>query len=282
MKKLLTILQYIGIYLISFVLLSFGLSKFFGQQFVLTNYIEYVPLRYVDDYSLAWAFFERSYMYNFMIGLLEFATGVFILFRRTRLLGLLLALGIYVNIVMVDVFYGVKDAIIHASLELIVILLLLIPYFRALKQFFWNVGGRPDQFMKVGKMRIYQRSLPFVFIVVVVLLNIWVVKMFFVFDDLNGVYEIEVIQDEKKVSLERGPWSEEAVIMFDFDKKMNIMANHRNHWGIYKTEQDSVLIAFDNNFLDMQSIKGVFRDGKITGSDDRGKNVIFHLKKVPK
>jgi len=136
------IFQYLGIYLVSFVMLSFGIAKFMGTQFVVWNYAQYTPLIELPPFWHAWSFFGRSYAYNFFIGLSEVAVAVLILFKRTRLVGLLLAAGIYTNIIIMDVEFEVEHALLHASIEFIIVLLLLIPYLPDLKKFFWNMGGK--------------------------------------------------------------------------------------------------------------------------------------------
>lgn len=278
MVKVFKILRYIGLYFVSFVLLTFGSAKLIGDQFILTNYIEHVPLKYVDDFNLAWAFFARSFAYSFIIGLLEVAAGSLILFHRTRLIGLLLAFGMYVNIVLVDILFNVTDAVVHASLELLIVTLLLFPYFKDLKTFLWDMGGRFKS-VQEGVKKFYW-VIPFSFIAAVIFLNIWFSGTNVFYDKINGTYEVGIVRNNESLQLERGPWTEDALMLFDFDKSFNLMANHKNNWGDFRMENDSIFLTFTKEFLNMKSVKGVFNEDKISATDDKGAHVIFHLKKI--
>ncbi|HZI69064.1 MAG TPA: hypothetical protein VFD44_05115, partial [Hanamia sp.] len=128
MRTLLKVIKYLAIYFVSFVLLSFAVSKFLGAQFQVYNYAEYTPLKELPRFWHAWSFFGRSYAYNVFIGITELTAGILILFDRTRLAGLLLAVGIYVNIIFIDVEFEVNNAIVHSTVEFIIICFLLLPY----------------------------------------------------------------------------------------------------------------------------------------------------------
>ncbi len=135
------VFESIGVYIISFVMISFAIIKFTGTQFQLSNHILYVPLNRLDKFWHAWSFFGRSYLYNVFIGVGELTVGLTILFTRTRLLGLLLAFVIYLNVIVIDFAFEV-GALWHAILEFIIILLLLQYYLGDLKKFFWDMGGK--------------------------------------------------------------------------------------------------------------------------------------------
>jgi hypothetical protein len=145
MKTFIQILKYLGIYFVSFVLIMFATTKFCDTQFEIKNVIKFTELRDLSPMAHAWSFFGRSYAYQLFLGIAELAAGILILFNRTRLIGLLLAFGIYVNIVIINFEFEVKDAILHSSIEFVIVILLLIPYAKDLKAFFWNMGGRFSQ-----------------------------------------------------------------------------------------------------------------------------------------
>ena len=148
------VLQTIGCYFISLVLIAFAVSKFFDAQFQIYHHAGHMPLNDISPMTHAWSFFGRSYPYNLFLGIVEFLAGVFILFRRTRLLGLLIALGIYSNILIIDIEFQVYDALTHVVVEFFVVLLLLLPYVKDLATFFWRNMGRihPTQTTAPQKM----------------------------------------------------------------------------------------------------------------------------------
>ena len=111
-RRIVDAAKFIGVYFIAFVLIAFAVSKFFNAQFQIYNYSGYMPLNEISPFTHAWSFFGRSYYYNLFLGVAEFLAAVFIVFGRTRLIGLLMALGIYVNILIIDIEFDVDSFII--------------------------------------------------------------------------------------------------------------------------------------------------------------------------
>ena len=83
------------------------------------------PAKDLSDMELMWAFYGRSQAYASIIGVLEIAAGILLLFQRTKLLGVLLGTTILVNVILQDVFYNVLSGALLAALfyqvELLVI-----------------------------------------------------------------------------------------------------------------------------------------------------------------
>ena len=121
-------LRVVAAYFISLVLVVFGMSKVMGIQFILKEEHLKLPIGEAKGMLLVWAYFHYSYGYTAVVGGLQILAGVAILFSRTRLAGLLLALTLFSNIVLVNWFFGVEGAKIHATAELMIVLALLIPY----------------------------------------------------------------------------------------------------------------------------------------------------------
>ncbi|MEO8761928.1 MAG: hypothetical protein ABI448_13610, partial [Bacteroidia bacterium] len=163
MKKFILLLKHLGLYYVSFVMIVFGFAKFTELQFGVNNFVEYTPLNELSNWQLAWAYFGRSYNYKLFLGIIELITGSLILFKRTRLTGLLLALGIYVNIVIIDFEFGVT-ALTHATVEFIIILILLLPYLKDLKKYLWDMGGKFANY-ETNKNKIFSIYLPAGFII---------------------------------------------------------------------------------------------------------------------
>lgn len=143
MKTIVLLLKYLALYYVAGTLILFAVAKFTGAQFQELNAVNLTPLGELTNRQLAWAFFGRSYSYTFFIGIFEFLAGALILFERTRLAGLLLASTIYVNIVLIDRAYEVNDAIQHATIELIIVLVWLAGYGKELKRTLWDGSERP-------------------------------------------------------------------------------------------------------------------------------------------
>mgnify|MGYP001171429116 CR=1 FL=1 len=74
------------------------------------------PAKDLSDMELMWAFYGRSQEYASIIGVLEIAAGILLLFQRTKLLGVLLGTTILVNVILQDVFYNVLSGALLAAL----------------------------------------------------------------------------------------------------------------------------------------------------------------------
>ena len=95
-------------YLLFAALVSYGFAKIIPTQFPPPTAIRLSER--VGDLSpmgLLWTFMGYSVPYNVFAGVMEAGSGVLLLFRRTTLLGALLALGVLGNVVMLNMAYDV-------------------------------------------------------------------------------------------------------------------------------------------------------------------------------
>lgn len=105
-------------------MILYGFAKVFGLQFGTTPSIGDMPLRLVGGQQLAWAFFGYSSVYATLIALAEIAGGALLLWRRTTLAGALVLLPVMLNVLVLDVFYGI-DAFVVVLLLLGMIVYIL-------------------------------------------------------------------------------------------------------------------------------------------------------------
>ena len=116
-----------------FIILNiYALSKLLGGQFYmngkLPDEIANTTLGEASGFSLAWTFMGHSYIYILFIGLLQLLGAWFLLWNKTKLIGVLILLPIMVNIIMFDIiFLDVYPALANAVIVLL--MLLLIFYF---------------------------------------------------------------------------------------------------------------------------------------------------------
>jgi len=66
--------------------------------------------------QLMWAFYGRSQAFAITLGILEVTSGILIFFRKTRLIGCLLATTILTNIILQDIFYDVHKGALYAAI----------------------------------------------------------------------------------------------------------------------------------------------------------------------
>jgi len=135
---------YIGVsYYLALILFKYGFDKVFKHQFYLPEpNTLYTPMGDLSKDILFWSTMGSSYSYSVFSGLIEVFPAVLLLFRKTRLIGGLIAMVVMINVVMLNFGFDVSVKIF--SLFLLGLTLIVIsPYRRALIIFF--SGQKPIQ-----------------------------------------------------------------------------------------------------------------------------------------
>src|SRR5690606_15196635 len=104
-------------YYVAITLITYGLAKFWNGQFpgprldsLEQIYGNFSPM------GLAWRFFGYSETYKTFMGLAEIIPGLLLLFRRTMVLGALLAIAVTTNIVLVNFSFDVPVKLLSTHL----------------------------------------------------------------------------------------------------------------------------------------------------------------------
>jgi len=125
-------------YFIIFNGFTYGLIKMFGLQMPFPNLSQlatplgdYLPMRF------SWMFIGYSSSYQFFSGALEFLSAVLLLFRKTATLGVLVATGVFFNVMMLNLSYDIPVKINSISL-VIMCLYLLVQELPRLYRFFFR------------------------------------------------------------------------------------------------------------------------------------------------
>lgn len=120
-------------------LITFGWEKFYHLQFNVPLGMLDLPFNDIDDVSLMWAFFGRSFPFIVTIGLLEMVGSLFLLFSRTRTLGIFTLLPIMITILSFDIFYHLDfGVVIHALMLIFALFYLLFQDFEKIREFFFS------------------------------------------------------------------------------------------------------------------------------------------------
>ena len=285
LRKLHNAAQIIGVYFISFVLIAFAISKFFNAQFQIYHYSGYMPLNEISPFTHAWSFLGRSYNYNLFLGIAEFLAAVFIVFTRTRLMGLLIALGIYLNILIIDIEFDVKSALGHVIVELVIILFLLIPFFKHSKKFFWDLAGTFENQTTPSK-KIFSLYIPFTFLLLISGGFIWETSSALESQDkITGEYRLkEFIIDNDTANIKGGKYTRIPMIFFEFGNTFILSINDSSYWGDYYINGDSVRMILDKRVYNVKRIEGIVNrsKGTITGKTDDDKSINIHFTKANK
>ena len=114
-----------------FIILDiYAISKIFGGQFYMKGKIPTeianTTLGEASGFSLAWTFMGHSYFYILFVGITQLIGAWFLLWNRTKLLGVFILIPIMVNIIIFDViFLDVYPALANAIIVFLMLLLIL-------------------------------------------------------------------------------------------------------------------------------------------------------------
>ena len=124
------------IYYLSLQLLKYGVAKVFKAQFYLPEpNILYTDFGALDKDILFWSTIGTSRSYNLILGFGEVVASLLLLQGRTRTLGLMVSVGIMLNIVAINFSFDISVKIFSLFL-LFIALLLLSPQVKSLYDFF--------------------------------------------------------------------------------------------------------------------------------------------------
>ncbi len=124
-------------YFLLFVLLKYGFDKIFMLQFYPPEpNILYSTFGNMTKDILYWSVLGTSKFYVTALGILEIGIAGLLLFKKTRDIGLLLCLGVFLNILLVNIGFHISVKILSGIL-LIATLFLLAPKFKSLYHFFF-------------------------------------------------------------------------------------------------------------------------------------------------
>lgn len=96
-------------YRLGSALFSYGMIKVLKSQFLFPGgYRLDEPFGAMSPMGLLWTFMGYSTPYNVFVGVAEAGAGLLLFFRRTTLIGALLAVGVMSNVVMINFSYDVE------------------------------------------------------------------------------------------------------------------------------------------------------------------------------
>ncbi len=105
-----------------------------------------MPMTMVSGDKQLSHFFGQSYPMVFIIGLLEISGAIFILFRKTRLLGTLILFVMTANIILIDIMYYVHDPLLEAITLLTGVLYLAYQDKEKIINFFFSANKNLPKF----------------------------------------------------------------------------------------------------------------------------------------
>ncbi len=143
-----------------FIILNiYGISKLLGGQFYmkgkLPTEIANTTLGEVSSFSLAWTFMGHSYMYILFIGITQLIGAWFLLWNKTKLIGVLILLPIMVNIILFDIFFlDVYPALANAVIVFMMLVFILFFNKEKITDIFQKLISIPPRSKVVLKRRL--------------------------------------------------------------------------------------------------------------------------------
>lgn len=273
LKKVLAILKLIAVYYLSVKMVCFAIPKILYMQFRVLHWQSYIPLVEISKTQHMWSFFGRSYNYNLFIGVTEFLIGALILFNRTRLIALLLALGVCVNILVLNIEFEVHFAISHITQDLILVLLLLLGYRKDLYKFFIVSKGRFDN-SPVEKKGKFARFFPYAFLTLLTVgyfsFSVYMKSKYTGDENMTGSYKIKTIKINDSIIIpDKGNFGKEPMLFVEHNQQFVLSIEDTTYMGRYIFEKDSIRVYLDNSTkFGMKSLIGSWKNNSIQGKID--------------
>lgn len=134
------------------IMFYYGIRKMFLTQMPQLSVDKYLtPLGSFTKTGFMWTFIGASKEFQIFLGISETIVAILLLFRKTSVLGLLIAFVITINICVMNFAYEVPARIL-ACLVMLMIVFLLVPYVKMLYTFF--LQGKP------AKIEVYHGRIP--------------------------------------------------------------------------------------------------------------------------
>lgn len=148
-------LETVAAHFLSLQLFIYGFNKVFKYQFYFPEpNLLFTPMGNLSKDILFWSTMGTSYSYSIFSGLIEVLPAVLLLFRKTRVLGALIALAVMTNVVMINIGFDISVKVFSMFLWLLC-LVVLIPYLPVIIQFF---GGAPSQIEPIERPILNQHT----------------------------------------------------------------------------------------------------------------------------
>lgn len=156
-------------FLSALLLFAYGSSKLLGRQFTLPPAMALRPVGSLSGYQLAWFYFSYSHIYAVILGLIQFAGGALLLFRKPALLGAALLLPVMTNILMINLFFFIAWGALCTSTFIFASMLAVLWHQRhALLGVFWtDQAGEP-----ADARRYYRITAALVVLLVITLMGV--------------------------------------------------------------------------------------------------------------
>lgn len=222
-------------YGLALIMIQYGMAKVVKTQFPfpLLAHLDQT-MGNISPMRLAWTYMGYSTGFNLFTGLAECFSGIFLLFRPTRLFGALLTMAVTFNIVMMNLCYDIPVKLFSTHLFLIATFIALPDLKRLISFFFLNKAvPAPNHWHPTFKTK--WKRITFIVVKYAFLLIFFYIT---VSDGIAGYHR----QMTKKVSPLYGIYEVKTVTTDNSGFSIALVNNFR-YWQKVYIEQNDQLIA---------------------------------------
>ncbi len=132
----------------AFYIFIYGISK--PTQFQGSKLID-VSIKEATEFEMMWAFFGTTKEYPIIIGSLQIVGAILLVFRKTKLFGALLLTPIFINIILLDIFYKVPfGALLNALIYQSIFIFIFIQQRKKIKEIVRVLRVENDETNTIG------------------------------------------------------------------------------------------------------------------------------------
>ncbi|WP_298420739.1 hypothetical protein [uncultured Kordia sp.] len=255
------------------------------MQFRIPNYSSYIYLAEMSKYQHMWSFFGRSENYNIFIGISEFLIGALVLFKRTRLIALLISLGVCLNILVLNIEFEIIFATSHIILDFAITLILLIGYRKDLYQFFIKLGGKLDSTSIKPKHK-FAKIFPVVFLLVLSVgyfsFSLYIKSVYIGDPNVIGAYEIKQIQlKDSTFTPKKGKLGKLPMLFIENNNQIVLSVEDTLYIGAYLVEKENIHLGFEGaTKFGLQTLKGTLDSISLTGQINDKSSIDISLERI--
>lgn len=268
-KNFLTVTEYVCVSYIFIILIKYGLDKIFQAQFPAPEpNILFTRFGNLDKDILFWSTIGTSKMYNIIIGSIELFSGILLLFRRSRFLGLLLTMICFSQILIINISFDI-------SVKFFSLILLLMSLFLIRK----NGWGLILKILSIPNKNYFDKKsfLPYVTFFKILIIGIVLVKIGTPYLNnekennqikFTGVYEVTSSKnqyqyvffhkDQYLIFMER---YSEKMTAFHYDVSFDnliMLEDYKSHISkhlLIKNKDNSIALTFKNQTIHAKPIQ---------------------------
>jgi hypothetical protein len=256
-------------YYLALILFKYGFDKVFKHQFYFPEpNTLFTPLGQLSPDILFWSSMGTSYSYSIFSGLIELLPAALLLFKKTRLLGGIIATAVLTNVVMINFGFNISVKLYSVFLFFLS-LIIITPNFKNLVLFFTTNKVASQKIQEVtysSKMQLLIYALAKALVISILLL-----------ESLGGFFAIQNFNDDNFPK----PYLHGAYSVENNQETTNDIKRvffHRKQYFITQSEDDqfrSYKLKFSENTSELILIDELEKSNKLSYLYDDEIMVLF-------